>query len=171
MADFQTCYKFMLPNEDAVPTYAVAPDPPPGAYAISGINSFSFPTQYAAIAAIPQAERGPAVMQFYLTTFWNQWLEQLTSDAVAMRVFDASVNMGVKEAIVLLQQAVNSLSTTPLVVDGKIGPKTVAAANACVDTSLVSAFQHARVSYYEEIVAKNPADAIYLKGWTARALK
>ena len=59
MADFLISYEWMLNNEDAAHSYAVVPDAPPGAHAISGINSSAFPSQFETIAALPQNQRGP----------------------------------------------------------------------------------------------------------------
>jgi lysozyme family protein len=162
----------MLSNEDPAHAYAVVPDAPPGAHAISGINSAAFPSQFEAIEALQQNQRGPAVQNFYQTQFWNKWFAQLVSDEVAKRVFDASVNMGPGTAVNLLQQAVNDSSpATVLNEDGQWGPKTVGAANACDPVALVTAFKGARAFHYECIVKANPADEKYLAGWLARAEK
>ena len=172
MADFLISYEWMLNNEDTAHSYAVVPDAPPGAHAISGINSSSFPSQFEAIQAIPQNQRGPAVQNFYQTQFWNQWFQQLTSDEVAKRVYDASVNMGGGTAVYLLQQAVNDSSpATVLNEDGLWGPKTVGASNACDPVALVAALKSARVFHYECIVKANPSDQEYLADWVARAEK
>ena len=172
MADFLTCYEWMLDNEDATHAYAVVYDIPPGSHAISGINSSSFPSQFEAIQALPQNQRGPAVQNFYQTQFWNQWLAQIASDDVAKRVFDASVNMGQVTAVNLLQQAVNDSSpATVLAEDGILGPNTVAMTNACDPVALVTAFKDARIFHYECIVKANLADQKYLAAWVARASK
>ena len=180
MADWNTAFNWLMDNEDAARAYAVVPDAPPGAFAISGINSAAWPLRYPLIAAIPQTERGPAVEAFYEEHYWNQWYAQLTSDEVAKRVFDFAVNAGSVAAVRCLQEACNSLKRTDpsglatefhLHVDGELGQDTVGTANDTDSATLVAAFQQARVSYYKAIVAANPADAQYLKAWTARALK
>lgn len=170
MAVFQNAFNFMIINEDATQAHAIVPDSPPGSFAISGINSASFPTQYTAIAALPQSQRGPAVENFYQATFWNKWLQSLIFNDLAMRVFDTSVNMGISPAVKILQIAINTLTTPSIIVDGQWGPNTVAMANKLGD-GLVSAFKFARVAHYEAIVATNPADQKYLKNWLARAGK
>ena len=43
MSIWTTAYNWMLDNEDAEREYKVVPDAPPGAFAISGINSAAFP--------------------------------------------------------------------------------------------------------------------------------
>jgi hypothetical protein len=48
---------------------------------------------------------------------------------------------------------------------------TLGAANTADPVALVSAFQAARVAYYQAIVAASPAKAIYLNDWSARARK
>lgn len=176
MADFLVCYNWTMSDEDAPAAHAIKSDACPEGcaagrcFAISGINSGAFPSQYAAIADIPQSQRGPAVQSFYQAEFWNQWYAQLASDEVAKRVFDMAVNAGPGTAVELLQRAVNDVAP-PLAVDGAWGPNTVAAVNACASTALVAAFQQRRVEYYEAIVARKPADSIYLDGWKARAMK
>ena len=172
MADLTTCYLWMLENEDPTHAYAVVPDAPPGAHAISGINSAAFPSQFEAIEALPQNQRGPAVWSFYVDQFWNSWFAQLVSDEVAKRVYDASVNMGPGTAVYLLQQAVNDSSpATVLNEDSQWGPKTVGAANACDPVALVAAFKSARVFHYECIVKANPQEEKYLAAWITRAEK
>jgi lysozyme family protein len=173
MADFVTAFEWMILNEDPKQGCAVLPDAvPAGAigpcYAISGINSGAWPSQYAEIEALAQGSRMPAVQAFYQAQFWNNWFAQLASDDVAKRVFDFAVNAGKGTAVQTLQKAVNALGGT-LTVDGGWGPATVAAANAADQAALVQAFIAARVAHYQAIAAANPADAQYLKGWTLRA--
>ena len=165
MSDFETDYQFMMQNEDRSQVHAIVPDAPPGAHAISGINSAAYPKQFAAIASLPQAERGPAVEQFYRTEFFGKYQAQL-SDPVAERWLDQAVNGGPVTATRLLQQAVG---TVP--VDGTWGSATVTACNAADQLALVTAFQAARRQHYLDIVAKHPEDAQYLPGWLARAAK
>jgi len=161
MANFNTAFNFMIQNEDSTKSYRSAPDC--GGFAIAGINSNSFPNDYATINAIPQAQRGPAVQQFYQTHFWNKWLEQLSSDELSARVFDTSVNMGAKTAVMLLQRGLG------ITVDGVWGPSTVSAANALVDA--VERFKAQRADHYKQIAANDPSKVQYLKGWLARAQK
>jgi len=150
-----------------------APDAAPAGvngpcYAISGINSGAWPAEYAAISALPQPSRVPAVQAFYEEHFWNDWLVQLDSDDLAKRVFDFAVNGGAGTAVMTMQRAVNSLGGS-LTVDGGWGPLTVAAANAADQEALVQAFIAARAAHYRAIAAANPADAKFLRQWLARA--
>jgi len=172
VADFNTDYQFMMANEDRTQAHACVPDSCPTGcqgpcYAISGINSGAFPAQFAAIAALPQAERGPTVKQFYQSEYLNKYDAQL-SDPVAERVLDTMVNSGQSTGVRILQQAVNALGGQ-LTVDGQWGPLTVAAANDLDQVQLVAAFDARRAALYKAIVAANPADAVYEATWLARA--
>jgi lysozyme family protein len=177
MASFEIAYEWMMDNEDAGRKYALVPDDPPGAHAISGINSAAFPNDFEMIAAKPQAERGQWVKLFYHVRFWSPtpscptWYAQLLSDEVAKRVFDAAVNMGEGTAVKLLQTAIEAAAGISIGVDGEWGPATLHGANNCNPDMLSAAFRRARVAHYREIVLKNPAKGKFLDNWLARAGK
>jgi lysozyme family protein len=171
MGNFNTAYEWMMDNEDAGRKYALVPDAPPGAHAISGINSAAFPNEFAVIAALPQAERAEPVKDFYKTHFWNRWFEEILSDEVVKRVFDAAVNMGEGTAVKLLQAATESAVGVSVGIDGVWGPRTLSGANNANPEMLSSAFKAARVSHYREIVMRRPSLALYLQNWIARAGK
>jgi lysozyme family protein len=169
MASFNTAFFWTMVFEDPKLQYAQVEDSPNqydkngnriGAFAISGINSAAFPTQFAKIAAVPQSQRGPSVQAFYQSNFWNSYYTQLNDD-IAKRVFDEGINAGEVTAVKIFQKAINSLGGT-LKVDGGMGPVAVAAANALDISRLVSAFQNFRLAHYQDIVAKNPNDAKFL---------
>jgi lysozyme family protein len=173
MADFTTAFQWAMRFEDPEMACAQVPDAAPAGatppcYAISGINSGAWPNQFASIAALSQESRMGAVAAFYQGEFWNSWFAQLTTDDLAKRVFDFGVNAGSGTSVKTLQQAVNALGGS-LKTDGGWGPMTLAAANTADQAALVQAFIVARVAHYRAIVAANPAAAVYLKGWLARA--
>jgi hypothetical protein len=178
VADFPTCFAFVLSNEDFTPPrYETKPDPTrknPLALSISGINSAAFPKEFEEIFAIPQKQRGPAIQGFYQLTYWNPWIAQL-ENPIAMRVMDTEVNDGAGEGVRLLQRAVNTCrgrtGFIPLVEDGGWGAFTVAAARSLYQTTLISCFKMIREAFYRDIVAADPAEAPNLAGWLARAEK
>lgn len=176
MADFNIAYTFMMDNEDAPRACKQVPDATPQGktgpcFAISGVNSGSYPTQFAAIAALPQDQREPSVQQFYHDIFWNHWFEQVTSDEVCKRVFDFAVNGGAYWAVKCLQQAVNSLGPMQIKEDGGWGPATLGAVNGADPDALVTAFKAKREARYQEIVDADPARQQDLANWTKRANK
>jgi hypothetical protein len=168
VADFASCYAFVLANEDYTPPrYATVPDPTkadPLALAISGINSAEFPEDFELIfAEKTPAQRAPLVAAFYRKAYFTLYLADL-SNPVAMRLMDAEVNEGAGAGVKLLQKACRCLGKN-LEVDGALGPLTIAAANACDQDALVAAFKAARVAAYEAIGGPD------LPQWIARANK
>lgn len=171
MAGFEIAYDWMMDNEDSARAYAIVSDDPPGAHAISGINSAKFPILYEYVAALPQSQRWSAVKDFYQKEFWNNWFMELVSDELAKRVFDEAVNAGEGTAVKQLQIAINNVSGGSVTVDGGWGPLTLQAANLCDGAMLCAAFKAARAQHYRDIAAANPAEAQYLQAWLARAAK
>jgi hypothetical protein len=179
MADWNTAYNWMMDNEDPARECAEVSDEclagvAGPCYAISGINSGVWPEEFAAIAALPQAQREPLVQQFYQDHFWNNWYAQLDSNNLAKRVFDFAVNGGSGTSVGCLQQALNKLAGSDgaqLVDEGEWCPMTVDAANAADPVALVAAFQEQRVAYYLAIAAAKPSLAMHLPVWIARAEK
>ena len=179
MADWNTAYNWMMDFEDAPRACAQVRDACPSGvadpcFSISGINSGAWPAEFATIAALPQAQRGPLVQQFYEKHFWNKWYAQVAADEVCKRVFDFAVNGGSGTSVRCLQQAVNSLlaaGATPIAEDGGWGPMTVGSVNTSDPVALQAAFQAKRVEHYRAIVAADPSKPQYLAAWTARASK
>ena len=79
------------------------------------------------------------------------------------QVFDWSVNSGPDTAIRKLQEAAGAP------VDGVVGPQTVEAVKRSGINNDVLA--DARQSFYDEIVANNPSQAVFANGWRNRANK
>jgi hypothetical protein len=166
MSDFNLCYSFLLPNEAAfkngAPVFEPNPDPTrsdPAAQALAGINSAYWPEDFAAILALPQDQRGPAIQDFYKRNFWGVWLDKLDSNKIAAMVLDASVNQGEGWAVRFLQTACGAT------VDGIWGPNTIAAANSVPENVLIPAFVAARKARYTAVGGPS------LPEWLARASK
>lgn len=102
--------------------------------------------------------------------FWNALqLDRLPARPAAI-VYDMAVNHGTARAVKLAQRGYNRcvLHGTKLVVDGKLGPLTIAALSK--DTSKInSAIIDAREDFYADIVQKDPEQGKYLRGWLNRA--
>ncbi|WP_207429032.1 glycoside hydrolase family 108 protein [Pedobacter sp. SYSU D00535] len=109
------------------------------------------------------------VEDFYKKNFWDDLsLDALNHQQSANQLFDTSVNMGSGIGAKFLQQAVNALKPNTLVVDGQVGAKTIAAANACTDEALYNEICALRKARYMAIIAANPALAVFEKGWLSR---
>lgn len=120
-------------------------------------------------------------MQLYDKYIWEPRLcGKINDQTVAAKFFDLSVNEGsakiagrwVPEATVVLQRAINdaraSSQDAPLVVDGIIGPATIAAANACDPAILMASIRSEGAAVYFEIDIANPQDDQFLHDWLAR---
>lgn len=94
---------------------------------------------------------------------------ELRSQSVANQVTDFAVNAGVNRAAVTLQQAVNAANhNTGLKVDGIVGARTLAAANALNPSTLYWAYRELRTNFYKSLAAKSVKQATFLKGWLRR---
>lgn len=191
MAEFLPAYQWTIGSEDSLDLHAVVNDPVPSrpippdatpeqasaieadnakraaAQAISGVNSYWFPTDFATIEAVPHAQRGPFVMHFYALRFWNGWLGQLGSQDLANRVYDGGVNSGQGNAVRWLQGALGAFGVPSVAVDGVWGPVTLAAANAAPQDALLDAFRQERVAFLRRYCADSPV----LPSLIARAMK
>ncbi len=163
MADFGICLSWTLKFEDPEGEYKKLPDV--GGYAIAGVNSYAFPSEFAVISDAAPEDRPLLVESFYRNRFWNKWLEQINSNEVAKRVFDAGVNMGAGTAVKIAQEAAGLGGNE---MDGAWGPNTATAINTEGD-AMIDLFKQCRSDHYRKIVEKNPKMSKYLNGWLARA--
>ena len=108
------------------------------------------------------------------TMFRREFWDKLGLDRFAFRqallLYDAAVSHGPKRAVILSQRGYKKIVGygVPLIVDGVIGPKTIAALNQDTD-ALVKAIVQARRDYYDAIVASNPGQRAFYKGWINRS--
>lgn len=135
----------------------------PGGETNMGITKRSYPTVNIKTLTVEQAK------DIYYNDFWLRGpYEQLKYAPLAGKVFDAAVNMGSSRAFKLLQQAANSLGAK-LVVDGAVGPKTLATVNSLNGQRLLEAFRKEQAAYYTNLVSRRPSLNVFLKGWLRRA--
>jgi lysozyme family protein len=108
------------------------------------------------------------VKSFYTQPFWPEMFEQLQSQAIASKLFDEGVNMGLAHGAMCLQNAITKAGT-PCVADGKFGQQTLDAANGYSEAALMPLFVEAIKDRYLEIVKHTPSDAEFLPDWLRRA--
>lgn len=167
MAQFSPALSYLLDFEDRNRNYTAVMDSNGGGV-IAGINSKSFPRQYAAIINMSVSQRGPAVSQFYYEEFWTPlMLGGIESQDIANRVLDMSVNSGPDHGVRLLQDSVNQLQPGALVVDGKIGAHTLEAVNGLSAESVLAAYRVQRLAYYAGCADWSKPNI--RAAWTARA--
>lgn len=89
----------------------------------------------------------------------------IPSDFLTACVVDAAVNHGVKRATKWLQRAAGTKQ------DGILGPATIQALYSQRFDALALKFISIRVKFYGAIVSSNHSQAVFAKGWNARAAK
>ncbi len=85
--------------------------------------------------------------------------------------YDASVNMGIGQAVKCLQQACNFYSGDCLTADGRLGPKTrarVAEIARVGDLTLAFRCVAVRKGFYLGLARKKPSLNVFLRGWLNR---
>lgn len=93
--------------------------------------------------------------------------------AVADELVNTTVNMGAPRPSRWFQQSLNELSRAGLVVDGKVGPQTIAAyrvmqerfgkIRAC--TLMLDRLDDKQLAEYHRLVRVNPKLRVFLRGW------
>ncbi len=117
------------------------------------------------------------VQAFYLVNYWNDHsIGKVNDQQVANNFFDCTVNPCIDTASKVFQKACNAVISAnnlvihPLVLDGDIGPATLATANQLNPELLFKAINKIRDDNYHERVSRTPADAEWLPVWRRRLL-
>jgi len=118
------------------------------------------------------------VKSFYRSHYWNTWRgDDFIDQKLANEMFDTAVNMGVIRASMFLQRSLNLLNRgqvmfNNLVVDGKVGQKTMLALGAIKRKNdvkylikLINIFQG---MHYIKYMERSPIQEKYARGWLNR---
>jgi lysozyme family protein len=106
--------------------------------------------------------------KLYKRLFWDKYkYEQVADVNVATKVFDAAVNMGPYWGHKLAQVAAKDCGQT-LEIDGKFGPQTIKALNAC-DGNWMGYMCKRMADHYQDIVTARPSNKEFLSNWLKRA--
>lgn len=121
---------------------------------------------------------GSAVQEFYRLHFWDRFQgDRIHDDELALELMDTAVNMGVHQAVLFLQKALNvlnrdELSYPDVVEDGGFGSKTNAALEQFLNLDsvnllckVINIMQGAR---YLEIMRKSLSQERFARGWLKR---
>ena len=104
--------------------------------------------------------------EIYKEHYWDRNKVESLSEDLRHIYFDMCVNQGRGRAVKILQKAANAKGAD-LVVDGGMGPKTIAAMDG-VELQRVRAY---RVKYYADLVTRKPDLEKFYFGWFRRALE
>lgn len=86
-------------------------------------------------------------------------------------VFDMNIHHGPVMSIKLVQRALKYLGYKDIAVDGLLGPKTLSLAAKTDPTRLKRAIIKQRLRLFDNIVAYDPTQAVFLNGWIDRVKK
>jgi len=160
MADFSKAIGYVLANEGG---YVNNPSDP-GGETNFGISKRAYP--YVDIKNLTRDEAAA----IYQRDYWK--FDEMASQRVATKLFDACVNMGPSQAVRLLQLALGAVEVgPPVVADGKLGPETIAHANAADEEKLLDEFKARLAKFYAEEAINGTGMAGFLLGWLRRAVK
>ncbi|MCQ4763214.1 glycoside hydrolase family 108 protein [Cloacibacillus evryensis] len=129
------------------------------------------------IKALTRAEAA----EIYRVLYWRPSKADKMPEPLCMLHFDAAVNHGLGGAAKLMQKTINNYAAKAglklsVAVDGELGPKSMAALDACIRHKnnlrlICEIYINEREKYFRAIVAANPSQACFLKGWLNRIAK
>lgn len=97
--------------------------------------------------------------------------------SIAAELVDTGVNMGPEVAGRFLQRALNGLTDAPLLVDGRVGPATIAALKAFIakrgvdgQRRLLALLNSLQGSRYLDLTEARSANRAFLYGWLGRVV-
>ena len=110
-------------------------------------------------------------IDIYRHQWWNRYeYSLLSSQRLATKVFDLSVNMGPGRAHRLLQMAHNRRPIKNIVVDGVLGDITRGECNTRHYAELLCLFCCEAWAFYQRLMVRNPAWVKFELGWYRRAM-
>jgi lysozyme family protein len=105
----------------------------------------------------------------YKAWYWDTMaLDKVASASIAICMFDIGVVMGIGIPPKFAQSICNAHGGS-LVVDGHLGPLSIAAMNALDPNVFVRDFSAKTEARFRGIVANNSSQHVFLKGWLNRA--
>jgi lysozyme family protein len=102
-------------------------------------------------------------MKFFKTHYWEYYwkADNIKNQSIANILVDWCYNSG-GWGVKIPQQLLG------VVADGKVGPKTLDAVNNSNQQDFFNKIWNARKEFYNGLVAKNPTQKVFLKGWLNR---
>lgn len=127
-----------------------------------GISQLSYPGLNIKDLTLDQAA------DIYKKDYWDRLdLDRLPA-AVAAKVFDVAVNMGLTHGVVVLQRALRACGF-PVEEDGILGGITARTAAMPIQAVLLAAMRSETAGIYRMIARTNPDEEVFLDGWLRRA--
>lgn len=168
MADFEHSIGFTLKNEGG---YVDNPNDSGGATNF-GITIGEYEAYFGSPATAAEIKAMPLFVakEIYKAKYWSTMrLDEVVSQGVATAIFDMGVNFGPFVATKMAQEACNKYAPPTVSVDGVLGPMTIQAINLINPKMFIGTFAGIVKAHYSAIVAANPKDHVFYKGWMARS--
>lgn len=119
------------------------------------------------------------VRKLYKRCYWDKVQgDEIPNQEIANELFDTSVNLGVTEAITIMQNGLNILNRNgrlydDLVMDGKFGPKTRRALMFFLEIDnpkyLLKVLNILQGTHYIAVMRHDPKQEKFARGWLERA--
>lgn len=126
----------------------------PGGLTRLGISARAYPDLDIRRLTVDEAKA------IYRRDYWAKARCEEIPSRIAFALFDAAVNVGVEQAVKLLQRALG------VKVDGDFGPVTLAAVKAVNETRLIRDFTVERLAFYMSL----PTYPVFGRGWIRRSI-
>lgn len=107
-------------------------------------------------------------VKFYEKHFFYGMGVDKFPEEIQDKLFDMNVNHGLRNSIKILQRALLACGLR-LAIDGVPGPTTVALAKQANPTQLRAELIEERLNFYRRIIARDPSQKVFWKGWEKRA--
>ncbi len=135
----------------------------PGGETKYGISKRSYP--HVDIKALTEAQ----AKDIYYRDWWLRLrCNEIQDNRIAQKYLDTSINVGPRNGVRILQRALCDVGEA-VVIDGIIGPKTLAATNRADPDKLLASMRYHQAQHYKKLIDRNPELARFERGWMNRA--
>ena len=104
----------------------------------------------------------------YRKAYWAKMKLDTFPPGVDFLMFDFGVNSGPRNAIRILQKAINRYTKNPIDTDGALGPQTIERLNGIDPSLIVEAMLKERNIFYNKLIVQNPSQEVFRNGWFNR---
>lgn len=109
-------------------------------------------------------------MDLYFSGWWDRYpFARIIDPEIATKLFDASINMGTKQAVIIAQRAMKENGIAVGNPDGNFGPMTLAGLNRITRWIFLKRYRDLLAGFYIGLIATNPEREKYRNGWLNRA--
>jgi lysozyme family protein len=165
---FDQAFNFLLEDEGTTYTNNPADSGGPTKFGVSQRAYEIYVGQPVHPAVIENLYRDDAA-RFYYDTYWKTLnCDKMNKLGVAVCMFDSSVLYGLGTASRIAQLALNMCGKV-LKVDCLFGDESLAMLNETDQEEFLNAFHSLILQRIDSIIAANPKNEVFRKGWTMRA--